>query len=408
MRPGAGLTRTNIARTALALAAGVALGAAPSAGDDELYDWCAPIATRPLERFRDAARCVPQWTPAELARAAYVLLSSSELADAGTPGNPRDACHGEISLQSHARWIAGVKQEIAPGAAAPLFVASVRFDLIGPHDVARAGFDPSFLLRTDRSWTAVESFFASDRSPDCADGGCRILEPGAKAPSVFPLAREASRSAQAPGEAVYYLVRAARGQREFTPGWALSDLRNPAYRAWKVAEMRHVLAAGGYDAVDLNHKLHQFRPRRFRAPQHWIASGEVKDVTSLNATGDTYWTAPPRAYGYAEYVAGWSAMARDLREAGIPYTVLLNAGPWMGTDYDDPASPADEAAAIREVALGARAVLLDGGRGPLGLGGTRAERELRARGVRVVPMDSSCGRPGSLYGAASPRAARRS
>jgi hypothetical protein len=130
----------------------------------------------------------------------------------------------------------------------------------------------------------------------------------------------------------------------------------------------------------------------------------VPDVAALNALGDTYFSAPPAGYGYPEYVEGWAALAADLRAAGVPYAVNLNAGVW-GTFYDDPATPdRDEARAIQQAALGASLVLLVPPAPNAAALGEAAERQLRAAGARVVTYQPACGfgAPGGATTDASP------
>jgi hypothetical protein len=268
----------------------------------------------------------------------------------------------------------------------------------------RPGFSGRFLLPTARPWSEVLRFFEEDRSPDCVAGGCRFAEPDPSSRNGDPvgLAPLVARIDETAGKGtsrsvVYYLQRGSAGNKIFRATNALANLDDPAFRAWRVAEARRMLERGGYDAVMLNHKLHQYR-----SEGHWLGGPAAPDVTALNRLGDTLWTAPPSGYGYPEYVAGWHALASDLRAGGVPYGVILSVAPWRRRTLPGSDSASDENALIREVARGARVVLLDGRVGKRGALFVAVQRELEAAGARVVPIDSSCGLPGSRLG--SPRA----
>jgi hypothetical protein len=163
-----------------------------------------------------------------------------------------------------------------------------------------------------------------------------------------------------------------------------------------VARARRDLTLAGYDFVELNQKFHQYLPPSSRPRAHWVGSEAAPDVTALNALRDTLWSGSPVGYGYPEYVRGWHALAGELREAGVPYLVELSLAPWRGRRYDDPRSAADEGALIREVARGARVVLLDWPLRRRAEGDFEPVRaELEEAGARVVSVDTSCGRPGA-------------
>jgi len=115
------------------------------------------------------------------------------------------------------------------------------------------------------------------------------------------------------------------------------------------------------------------------------------DAAALRAVGDdTLWTAPPRDYDGAAYLAGWLALARELRAAGVPYAVQPPAWPTTLAPLGAPGD-AQTAAAMREALRGARLVLLD--RGDFGdrAGLLAFAAELEAAGVEVVWVDTRCG-----------------
>jgi hypothetical protein len=399
------------------LAAG-AIRAAASAEPRSALDWCAPVVVNPLRRWSDSNTCSQPYGLEEIAAGAdVVLFEGAELAEgdqaAAEPG--ADPCGVDPTLASHARYLRELRARASVRGRSPLAVLQTRFDLVGPKLAARPGFEAGFLLRTGRPWPEVVRFFAEDRSPDCAPDGCRLVDPDPSSPNGDPhrlaplLAHiEATGGPSASRGVVYYLERSTAGKREYRVTNALADLGNPAYRAWRVAEARRVTELGDYDAVMLNQKLHQYRRFPRSGSGHWIASPAALDVTALNRLADTLWTAPPRGYGYADYVAGWRALAADLRRGGVPYAVTLSLAPWRGERYDDPSTPADESAWIREVARGARLVLLDAPVARRGRDFAAAQAELEAAGARVVPVDSSCSRPGARLGRAAPgRASHR-
>lgn len=361
-----------------------------------IYDWCSSVVLRPDERRREeGARCVAAWTDAEIAAGAELVLLGSyadvERENAAT--SPTSRCVVPETHRARGRYVADLRARRAEVGGPPLrFVHMHRFDLVSAPLAAEPGFRADFLLTTDRPWREVEAFFAADRSPRCGPDGCRWSH----APGGFEdrargaWLRDSIDAAGGPGRAesvVYYLARAAQIQNRFWPTAAIADLRNPGYRAWRVALAKRALEVGGYDAIALNQKFHMYR-----AP-YWIGSEKARDVAALRADGDdTLWSAPPRGYGYPEYVTGWVALANDLRAAGVPYAIVdFPAWPWERERADDPSTPArDEGRSIREVAKGARIVLLErhARSDPRGLEAWAAE--LRAAGVEVFWMDTSC------------------
>ena len=367
---------------------------AASASSAPQYDWCSAVVIRPDQRWQDTKACIPVWADDELARGAGVVL----IGDFDDAANPRVSpaprvCEPSPGHDANARRMARMRgaREKA-GGTPPWFVHMTRFELVPATLAAQPEFDPAFLLRTDRSFSEVLDFFAKDVSPACA-GGCRWSDswPWLEGKDDGRRLRDFIDAKAGGGSyrsAVYYLARAQRSGGVFGVTAAIADLGNPAYRAWRVKEAKSALRAGGYDAVDLNHKLHQYRS----GADHWIGGSAAPDVSSLVKSGDTFWSAKPKSYGYPEYVAGWAALARELREAGVPYNVILGAYAFTGDALDDPRTPANEAALVRDVADGASSVLVDRSGGhPSDAVLDSIVRRLAAHGAKVWVVDQSCG-----------------
>jgi hypothetical protein len=362
------------------------------AQDPGRFDWCAPVVSRPLLRFSDRAACVPRWTPGELAAGVdVVMLGGSEVGEEeDTAGEP---CAGSLDTERYAGFVKQLKAAAAERGRSPVVVVSTRFDLVGPELAARPGFAPAFLLRSGRPYRQVVDFFEKDASPDC-HAGCRFASArrrhGPDDQDRIAARVDALAGAGASDSVVWYLVRSSPGQTVFRATTAVADLGNPDYRAFRVAEARRALAELGADAVYLGHKLHQYR----RGANHYVASAAAPDVTALNQLRDTLWSAPPKDYGYTDYVRGWRDLARDLRAGGVPYAVLLPSALFAGGRYDDLRSLFDdEAEWLREAAEGARVVLLD--RSPR-VSAARADairQKLSAAGAQVVPIDTRCPMP---------------
>jgi len=106
----------------------------------------------------------------------------------------------------------------------------------------------------------------------------------------------------------------------------------------------------------------------------------------------TFWSAPPAGYGYPQYVQGWAQLARDLRNAGVPYAARLPLRAWTETFFDDTStSSVDEAALVREVMRGAKLLLIDRAASiPAAIWAT-AEAQMRSYGAVVIPIEESCG-----------------
>ncbi|MCZ7618466.1 MAG: hypothetical protein M5U32_09185 [Myxococcota bacterium] len=183
---------------------------------------------------------------------------------------------------------------------------------------------------------------------------------------------------------VYYLTRPGKDDTVFGPLAALADLRDRDYRAWRVDLAKHAIELGQYDALMLNHKFDQYF-----LPGFWLGSDRYPTVKAYVESKDSVWSAAPQDYGYAEYVAGWHAMAADLRRAGVPFAVQLTPNPWL-RKADDPASPQDERQLILAAVQSASIVILDVantyGRSP-----DEWEALVGAKGAKVVRVDSRCG-----------------
>lgn len=377
------------------LVAGFAASAAPIEPARQ-FDWCSEVVVRPDQRRRsDGSGCIIEWPDDAIAAGAGVVLLG-DWADTSEPVfvRPPGACAERQTHADNGRYVARLRALRAKRGGPPLFFVHMhRFELVGDTQAALPGFQADFLLSTDRPWSEVTEFFAKDRSPLCGKEGCRWSDAfgGWEDRGRGTWLRDSIDESGGPRRhesVVYYLVRAAQVQRLFWPTAAIADLRNPAYRAWRVAEAKRALALGGYDAILLNQKFHQYQ-----GEAQWIGGPQARDVAALRKNGDdTLWSAPPRGYGYPEYVQGYAALAADLRAAGVPYQFEMRAWPWLVREADDPTTPdRDEAQMIRGAALGARIALLDAGRGVDHAGFLNFADELRRAGVRVVIIRPECG-----------------
>lgn len=368
--------------------------AAPPPRPTQAFDWCSDVVVRPDERFAgEGSDCTRVWRDEEIASGAGVVLigSYNDVSDShfAHPGN--SACGWPTSHADNARYVA--KLRALRGSRPPLrIVHMTRFDLVADSLAALPGFQSDFLLTTDRPWSDVLAFFANDPSPACGAEGCRWSD-------AFGAWEDRGKgtwlsdridAAGAPGRyrsAVYYLVRGAQVERHFWPLAALADLRNPAYRAWRVGEARRSLEQGGYDAVSLNHKFHQyFEP-------HWIGSAALPDAAAVRANGDdTFFSAPPRGYGLREFMQGYIALAADLKAAGVPYAIVdMPEWPWvLGADDPRVGNPAITRG-LREAIRGARIVLLERHPRSDQAGFDAFVGELERAGVQISWIESSCG-----------------
>lgn len=380
-------------RSKLGLVALVALLAgAPSAASE--YDWCSTVVVRPDQYFRDKATCANSFSDTEIAAGADAVLVG-DFTDVSIPvvTAPARSCAPAPSHATNATYVQRLRAARAAAGGPPLEIVHMhRFELVPFPFAAQPQFSPLYLLRTTRTFPEVTGFFSNDRSAPCLAHTCRWSDSyagfeGRDAGQRLRDFIDAKGGANSHQSVAYYLAR-PDGSGVYYPTSAIADLRNPAYRAWRVQEARSALQIGGYDSVDLNHKLHQF----LFGP-HWIQSTTVPNVATLDARADTFWSAPPVGYGYSEYVQGWYALAADLRAARVPYSVTIALRAWLGASFDDKTTPTlDEGALIREVMKGARVVLLDNDRAatpPETL--DQARREIEASGPRVIPIDQTCG-----------------
>lgn len=389
--------RAAVALSALtvsaALAAPALRAAAQPAAPEVLtpieYDWCSKIVVRPDQRLRED--CSPVWKPEEIAAGAEVVLlgRGNDVTDPVLKVSP-DAC-GHVSTHRHnSLYIEKLRRLSKPGSPTTAYIHMHRFELVTRHLAALPGFDAAFLLSTRRPFDEVTGFFDSDRSPDCRAEGCRWSDDWGARDDGQPQLRDLIDAHGAPGRhrsAVYYLNKAGPGVRVFWPVAVVADLTNPGYRAWRVAEAKRAMAAGGYTAIMLNHKLAQYSE-----PMPFIGRPETPDVTTFNERQNAAFTAPFDDYGYPQYVAGWASLARDLRAAGVPYAVAL-VGPRIAETADDPSTPyMNEGKLIRETARHARVVLLGKVKSPSAQAEMPATiADLGELGARVIPFELGCG-----------------
>jgi hypothetical protein len=149
-----------------------------------------------------------------------------------------------------------------------------------------------------------------------------------------------------------------------------------------------LLSEGGYDAVMLNEKFAQYEEKP-GGGGYWLGSSWCPDVSRCVGDSSAF-SAQPDSYGFANYVDGWVALARDLEAAGVPYMVRLIPNPWLRS-ADDPSTDFQEFSRIKSVLKGALLVMLDAANTGSGLSIEDWTRQLRASGVRVLPIDSRCG-----------------
>ncbi len=360
------------------------------------YDWCSPIVVRPDQRFQEPGACNPVWSAAEIASGAEVVLIG-EFLDVAHPQIPMPTrgCTPNASHDTNAVYVQALRAARAQTTNPPLRIVHMsRSELVPYTFAALPGFSASFLLETDRPWSDVTGFFSNDRSAACATTPCIWSDSYTGNPQSNPAPRRLRDYVDASGGAnkyqriVYYLSRPTPPVYWATS--AIADLRNPQYRAWRVAEFKEAIRVGGYDMVDLSHKLEQWQPGGW-----WFGAGSppgVTNVATLNAHDDTFWSAPPRGYGYSEYVQGWAQLGRDMRNAGVPYSLNMNLKAWTGNYYDDPSTlSVDEGELVREVMRGAKMVLMDGGLRAAAATWATVEAQLRSYGATVIPYDWSCG-----------------
>lgn len=374
------------------LAAGIVAAAfAPPAGADfRDIDWCAPIVVRPDQRQQEGTTCRQRVPDAQIAvNADIVLLGSHEDMARQRVSRPRGLCEAPDEHRAIRRNISELKRLAGPRRIA--FVHMHRFDLLASNQMAARGFEADFLLRTDRPWQEVLDFFAKDTSPACRPGGCRWSD------SPFGNERAGGRRLRdwidavggrnAYQRAIYYMQNPLQVDRVYSPVAALADVRNPRYRAWRVAEAKRAFEEGGYDAISLNQKFHMFQAEE----GSWIGCARGRDVAAIRTGVPVAWTAPPADFGFPDALQAWLSFANELRAAGVPYAVTdFSPFPWF-MDWDDPRTPEPEWPKLREAMRRAKIVLLDQGAmtKPAELDAFVAD--LRAHGVQVMPVRVSCG-----------------
>lgn len=373
----------------LSLCIGLTLGISQCSAQS---DWCSAVVVRPDQRYVDPAHCVPVWTDAAIASSADVVMIG-DFTDVAYPVIPAPGreCYPSPSHAANASYVNRLRAARAAIGGQPLEIVHMsRFELVPAVLAATPGFDSNYLLRTVTSWSSVTGFFTNDRSSACPPTGCRWSDSwgGKDGTDTGNRLRDYIDASAGPGRfasTVQYLA-GPDGTQVYWPSSAIADLNDRVYRLWRVVEAQQALAIGGYDAIDLNQKFHQFLYW-----QHWIGGDAVKTVQDLEDSGDTYWTAAPYQYAYADYVAGWYALAADLKHNGVPFSVTLPVNLWYNDNRDDPSTPTvNEAAMVREVATWAKLVLVDR---PTVLAPsiwTPIVNQIIGSGARVVPFDQAC------------------
>jgi len=386
-----GALRRGVAIAALLLPT-FAGGQAVRAGN---LDWCAPIAVHPDQRFVDTATCQSVYSDSEIAANAEAVMIG-DFTDVAHPvvAAPPRTCDPTPSHTANSNYVGRLRAARAAVGGTPLEIVHLsRMDLVPTTFAALPGFAASYLTSTTRPWADVLGFFANDRSGPCATGLCRWSDswggdavkdpPGGRLRDYIDRSGGTGRSETT----VYYMARPGAPPLVYWPTAAIADLRNPAYRAWRVAEAKEAIRLGGYSAIELSHKLFQYREHA-----HWIGSPFAPNVDVLNASGDTLWTAPPTGYDYAEYVTGWSQLAADMRAANVPYTITITWRAWAADGMDDPATTSvNEAELIRAAMRGAKTLFLDR---PVDVNPTDWNilvSQIQAAGPRIIPFDQACG-----------------
>jgi hypothetical protein len=381
--------RVLVIAAACALVARAAAAQAPPPPAQQL-DWCADVVVRPDMRTRPTADgCELIWRPEEAAAAGLVMLGAHDDVSDPRLAHPGLQCTGPTSHAANGRYVAKLRSLRAGGK--PLRVVHYsRFDLVADTLAGLPGFDPDFLVKTKRPWPDVMRFIESDRSPQCGRG-CRWSDAwGAwedRGKGTWLRDRIDARGGKGRSEsAIYFIVRAAQVKDRYWPVGVLADLRNPGYRAFRVAEAKRAMEQGGYDAIGLNQKFHYFYE------PHWIASATVPDAAAMRAKGDdTWWTGPPENYDLDEYLRGWIALAADFRAADIPYAFTeALPWPWLFRPGDGRVKDPALLRGLREALLGARIVVIE--RKTFDPAGRAAfVAELSARGGEPVWVDTGCG-----------------
>jgi hypothetical protein len=380
-----------------------ALTAVDPAAAVEQLDWCAPVVVRPEYRYWDYATCEPWWPDDEIARRADFVLGGFLRPESSSLAPETSICFGPNTMASSKAYAERLRARAATYGRSLHFIYLPRVDLVDRHTAASPGFDADFLLDAARGWRQSTDFFARDASPACACGCEWSEDPGPAFVGRPPgeRMRDVVDAEGGPGtyqRKIQYTSPLGTGgtlpgaPRLFFSTASVADQTDAAYRAWRIQHLRDALEDGGFDAVELNQKFHQYLPNY---PAPWWGSSAAPDVATYLVTDATQHSAPPIAYGYAHYVAGWAAFADDLEAAGIPYEVNVTPFLWRAgfTQYDDPLTfDVDEGAVIRDVAQRARWVML-----PRFVQIPAAEYDAIAAQIEnagdatVIPYDGGCG-----------------
>lgn len=389
-------------RSAIGLAVWLALAvhALPARASAPL-DWCAPMAVRADSRWWSYSPCESWWKPDTIARDADFVFGGFATPAAPNAVTPDTwGCTGATSQATSRAYHDDLRARAAARGRTLTIVYMGRFDLVNRAFAAAPGFDASFLVDSAVPFSQALDFFHLDNSVPCTCGcdwgdgpGPASVPPGTRLRDLI----DASGGPNAYQSKVYYAIRPSSGgtvegaPRTFYGSSAIADQTNPAYRAWMIQQTREILVAGGFDAVELNHKLHQYLPTQVPP---WWGGPKAPTVEQYLSADDTLWSGRPAHYGYAEYLAGWSALADDLTAAALPFTVLLSTAVWRANDYyDDPATPAlDEGTLIRGVARKAKYVFLERNSGVSDAEWAAILLDIQAPGTAtVVPVQTGCG-----------------
>lgn len=389
------LRRDRPAALRLAVAAALGLLFGPALAEAAgTFDFCSAVAVRPDQNLRDAKTCTKSYSDEEIAASAQSAWVGdfTDVAHPSMPAPPR-ACMPNPSHAANAPYVQHLKDLKRALGGPPLWIVHMsRFDLVPAVLASQSSFRSSYLLRTTRPWSYVTGFFANDHSLACVASPCSWSDSWKAQEGHDNGTRlrdfiDRSGGTGSYQNAVYYLARPDGGS-VYYPTSALANLNDPAYRAWRVAEAKEALRVGGYDTVDLNHKIHQYL-----YVQEWLGSATYPDVAAIKARNDTAWSAPPVPFSYGEYMQGLVALSRDLRAGGVPYSFVIALRAWNSDSFDDKSTTTvNEADLLREIMTGAHVVFLDRpiAETPAGVLES-AVSDLNKRGVAVVPIDSSCG-----------------
>jgi hypothetical protein len=295
------------------------------------------------------------------------------------------------------------------GAAKPVVLLSYRWDLVTWTEMQIEGFSPSFLIETNpANYDAVQKWIATDTSKVCADaGGCSWSDSyagwtngwnGKDLGLRLKDQLDALGGPDAHKKYAYYMTRPISSR--LYPDAVLADMSDDAYVRWRIARVKKILAEIGQPNVIvlLNQKLGQRfqgnRGQKFnayvlaRCPTVtdfvWATFDAVYDTTPDHAATNPRqtacnvpWTQGGNAGGrvgggggytadliaagvtYERYVLSLENVADELKAAGLPYAWETGGGEFQGYWDSDP-TPTDEDAVLRQIALGAKFVIVRG------------------------------------------------